>query len=64
MLYITRHSKARKTMTNQKFKVARCLRAEDSVSLAIYYSIFIKVRAKVVRPPVLRRFADSSKAAL
>jgi hypothetical protein len=35
MLYITRHSKARKT-TNQEFQVARYLPAKDSVALAIY----------------------------
>jgi hypothetical protein len=33
-LYITRHSKARKT-TNQEFQVARYLPAKDSVALAM-----------------------------
>jgi hypothetical protein len=35
MLYITRHSKARKT-TNQEFQVARYLPTKDSVALATY----------------------------
>lgn len=46
MLYITRHSKARKT-TNQEFQVARYLPAEDSVSLAIYL-IYIRPLADMI----------------
>jgi hypothetical protein len=35
MMYITRHSKVRRT-TNQEFQVARYLPIEDSVALATY----------------------------
>lgn len=46
MLYITRHSKARKT-TNQEFQVARYLPPEDSVSLATYL-IYIRPLADMI----------------
>jgi hypothetical protein len=46
MLYITRHSKARKT-TNQEFQVARYLPAKDSHALAMYL-IYIRPLADMI----------------
>jgi hypothetical protein len=46
MLYIIRHSKARKT-TNQEFQVARYLPAKDSVALAMYL-IYIRPLADMI----------------
>jgi len=47
MLYITRHSKARKT-TNQEFQVARYLPAKDSVALATYL-VYIRLLADMIQ---------------